>query len=156
MGNLEHAVSDIRKDAQQVLTKLIDANKQSAPSEATVQSWVAAQAADGSFSDLHYPPNNRPVADLSVLTEHLERLKGIGNYCHAHASSTYAGNAALGLRFYAARDFKTQNWWFRNIGLARSACIAALLVCRHVPYEQLRIFMGSCRDKGKLGHTRCN
>lgn len=141
MGNLEHDVSDVRKDAQEVLTKLIDANKQSAPSEATVQSWVAAQTADGGFSDLLYPPNNRPVADVGVLTEHLERLKGIGNYCHAHASSTYAGNAALGLRFYAVRDFKTQNWWFRNIGLARSACIAALLVCRHVPYEQLRIFI---------------
>lgn len=141
MATIDDALPGTRDHALNVLHKLILANRQSPPTEQAVQEWVAVQAADGHFNDLDYPPNHLPVADVGVLTEHIQRLRRIGDYCDAHLSSKYADNAASGLQFYVAQDYRPQNNWFRTIGLARTACIAAMLVCQHVPHERMHSFL---------------
>ncbi|MFJ4144744.1 polysaccharide lyase family 8 super-sandwich domain-containing protein [Pseudomonas sp. NPDC089734] len=109
------------------------------PTPQVIEGWLKGFA-DGKFQDLSYPASDIPVSDVTPLITHLERTLQIASYLYQQTSPLpvdYQVKALEALVFFAAQDYRTANWWYRNIGLAKLAGRAGLLLAKHVKQQEL-------------------
>jgi chondroitin AC lyase len=100
----------------------------------TIDAWLTGFEG-GRYQDLTYPAPGTPVADVTALATHLDRTAKIASYLYKQATPAacdYLLKAAEALNFYASQDYRPVNWWYRNIGFAKPAAIAGLLLARHL------------------------
>ncbi len=133
-------LEQLEKEADAMLIKLQSLHKAPPPSSEKIDSWMKGFN-DGRFADINYPPKKVDNAEeLKALYDHLDRVKAIGDFVEAHgenASDNYVVAATQALNFYAVQDYQTNNWWDRQIGLARRAAIAAVLLSKRPESGQL-------------------
>ncbi|MCD5992501.1 silent information regulator protein Sir2 [Pseudomonas sp. CDFA 602] len=114
------------------------------PVQQVIDEWLAGFA-DGKFPDVIYPPDGQVVEDVSGLTEHLDRIVKIASYLlklPASAPVLYVNKALEALDFYAVQNYDIASWWSRQIGLAKKAARAALLLAVHLKGgELLRLYI---------------
>lgn len=116
-------------DAEAVYRRTADQAQGKPPSAETVDRWLSTLMA-GRFSDISYPPQ-QAGANVAPLIEHLDRTKGIASFARSlpvDESAVYRAASLSALVSYTDADFRTGNWWYRQVGLARRAAQAALLL----------------------------
>ena len=130
-----------------VLQRLADAAAYSY-SLANVKQWIAKERG-GSFTDLNYPDNKKPLADTSVTGAHLDRVLQLASYAHQNRAECRnmtancinvkdAQAAALrALLFLVDKNYQYSNWWNTSIGNPRSVARAALLLFPEITPNQL-------------------
>lgn len=90
------------------------------PSKEVIDGWLNGFS-QGKFRDISYPGTN-VGSNTSPLYDHLNRIKHIANYIHYNPvpeKDFYYTSAVEAIHFYTSQDFKTSNWWDRQIGLAK-------------------------------------
>ncbi|WP_183142112.1 polysaccharide lyase family 8 super-sandwich domain-containing protein [Pseudomonas cichorii] len=109
------------------------------PTSQVIDGWLKGFVG-GKFQDLSYPVAGTPVSDVTPLITHLERTLQIASYLYQQTSPLpvdYQVKAFEALVFFAAQDYRTTNWWYRNIGLAKLAGRAGLLLAKHLKQQEL-------------------
>jgi len=132
------ATEDLVKDAESTYNNAVVAFKGSPPSKKTVEAWIS-KLKDGKFNDITYPPRKAGTNTAPLLT-HLNRTKSLADYVCSipqEQREPYLFSAVAALSFYTSMDFQTSNWWSRQIGLARVAASAALLLADKAASAQL-------------------
>ncbi|MBF7143928.1 MULTISPECIES: polysaccharide lyase family 8 super-sandwich domain-containing protein [Pseudomonas] len=113
----------LKKDAAAVFERL-QAMLVDVPSTADASAWLAKVSSDGSFTDIAYP-SQTPVADVGPWENHLDRVRGLASFAIKGAEEKqkagYRAAAAKALVWYTQCDVQTKNWWQREIGLAKRA-----------------------------------
>ncbi|MBD8493757.1 polysaccharide lyase family 8 super-sandwich domain-containing protein [Pseudomonas syringae] len=131
--------SQSRDDARMIYDALCTQTAVAAPSAEVINGWLQGFAG-GRFHDLNYPSPGTAVSDISSLTSHLVRTVQIASYLYKQAEpspAAFLSCATEALNFYAAQDYQIVSWWERQIGLAKRATVAALLLARHLPVGTL-------------------
>jgi len=115
---------------------------------ANVKKWLGLEK-NGSFSDITYPDNKKPLADNKVASQHLLRVLELASYAHENrkncqsltADCTFIKDvqsaAVRGMLFIIAKKYKYHNWWFSSIGDPRSVARVALLIYPDITPDQM-------------------
>lgn len=105
------------------------------PSKEEIDGWLNGFS-QGKFSDISYPGTNAGN-NTSPLYDHLNRTKYIANYIHYNPvpeNDFYYTSAVEAINFYTNQDFKTSNWWDRQIGLAKIVSETLIILTeKHLP-----------------------
>lgn len=137
--NLEFQVSEqTERDADAVCERLKIRHKASPPDSNEIEKWLTGFR-QGRFADIQYPPV-QAGGNTAPLYSHISRVKAIGDFAMAMGDSTPAVYIQAGveaLDFYASQNYQTSNWWDRQIGLAKPASVAAVLLAARLKDQQL-------------------
>lgn len=121
----------LQEDAKSVFSNLGDQFKTS-PRPISELTSLFTGFKDGKFADISYPlPGAITAGQVPLIYKHINRVLDVGNYAFAHESTTPAElvrKAVQALDFYARQDYKPPNWWDRQIGWAKAAAGAAILL----------------------------
>lgn len=113
----------IKKDAKVVCDNiLVMLTSDIPPLKDVVDEWLYGFN-EGKFSDISYPQINAG-SNVASLYEHLNRTRGIASYIYHNSlsdSDFYYASAVEAIHFYTSQDYKTSNFWDRQIGLAKIA-----------------------------------
>ncbi|RMN97059.1 Polysaccharide lyase protein [Pseudomonas coronafaciens pv. coronafaciens] len=124
--------------AAQVFKRLSDQIPKSIPSQKDIDAWLTGFS-DGKFRDITYPAPGSTVGDISGLNLHLDRAFRIACYLFSQAAASpahYLSHALAALNFYARQGYNI-SWWNRQIGLAKKAGRAAVLLAKHLTGSEL-------------------
>lgn len=130
---------DALASAAEVFERLCAQVLKPVPSPQEIDAWLTGFS-DGKFLDITYPLAGATVNDVSGLTLHLERICLIASYTFtqtAQSSATYLASALEALNFYATQHYNIASWWSRQIGLAKQAGRAAVLLAKHLSAGKL-------------------
>ncbi|WP_439885346.1 polysaccharide lyase family 8 super-sandwich domain-containing protein [Pseudomonas syringae] len=125
--------------ATQVFERLCGQVLRPSPEQQEIEGWLNGFS-DGKFQDITYPASGSTVNDVSGLTLHLDRIGLIASYTFretAESSAQYLSKALDALNFYAKQNYNIASWWSRQVGLAKQAGRAAVLLARHLNAGEL-------------------
>ncbi|MCD5982095.1 polysaccharide lyase family 8 super-sandwich domain-containing protein [Pseudomonas sp. CDFA 610] len=126
--------ADALASAAEVFERLCAQVLKPIPEPEEIDGWLTGFS-DGKFLDITYPLAGSTVNDVSGLTLHLDRIWLIASYTFtqtAQPSATYLASALEALNFYVTQNYNIASWWSEQIGLAKQAGRAAVLLARHL------------------------
>lgn len=131
------ASESLRKDASDSFEKILSSIVVAAPAQSIVENWIKGLH-QGKFEDIVYPPQNAD-SNTAPLYEHMSRVSKILNFARKDAVQyeRYYRLAAEAITFYTQSDFKTKNWWDRQVGLAKATAESLVLLSEHFSAAEL-------------------
>ena len=124
------AGADARSDLETVKARLIALSHQDAPNLKLMHNWVRTQRADGSWGGINYDATDRtiwaPMAHLDRLTVIAQALES--GKVPENERASVAQSFVRGFDFWIARDPKSSNWWYNEIG-APASVYRIMLLC---------------------------
>ena len=145
-------------DVSRLRAQFVEWYTREAPDAKTVDGYLRALRADGSWPDIDYS-NQEPGAWLTA--RHLSRTLAMAQAYHK-AGHPLAGKSELGtaivksLRYWTQNDYTNPNWWYNNIGVPQIAAPILILMGEAVPPELRERTIRQVLGRSKMGMTGQN